>query len=394
MKKRFFGPIILAFVLFVGAIAVPASWLTRFIPEKRVEESAAALNPNMFQGLYLQNKMFEDSKYLPIFGSSELSRLDEFHPSNYFQVNNQGFTPYLVGKGGSQSLIHAINFAAHADQLKGRKMVFIVSPQWFTKHGSNEQHFAPNFSSLQALDLAFNHNIEPKLKKQMMKRMLHYKVVQNDAVLSELYKAAVKGQTWKVNALTPAAKLYYNILEKKDLYYSIEEPQGPKRFVNNNLKGKSWSQLEKLAAQYGKDHTRSNPFFIDDSVYKKIKNKVPKAKGSNKGRTYAYKKSLEFRDFEDMLTILKDAGAKPMFVVIPVNGKFYDYTEFPKKGRTDYYKKVTKQIKAKGFQVADLSGHEYDPYFMKDTIHIAWKGWVYVDKAMEQFYKTGKVTVH
>ncbi len=31
---------------------------------------------------------------------------------------------------------------------------------------------------------------------------------------------------------------------------------------------------------------------------------------------------------------------------------------------------------------------------MKDTIHIAWKGWVYVDKAMEQFYKTGKVTVH
>ncbi|XYJ24239.1 D-alanyl-lipoteichoic acid biosynthesis protein DltD [Bacillus velezensis] len=45
-------------------------------------------------------------------------------------------------------------------------------------------------------------------------------------------------------------------------------------------------------------------------------------------------------------------------------------------------------MKAKGFQVADLSGHEYDPYFMKDTIHIAWKGWVYVDKAMEQFYKT------
>ena len=58
---------------------------------------------------------------------------------------------------------------------------------------------------------------------------------------------------------------------------------------------------------------------------------MPKAKGSNKGRTYAYKKSLEFSDFEDMLTILKDAGAKPMFVVIPVNGKFYDYTGFPKK---------------------------------------------------------------
>ncbi|MXV42431.1 D-alanyl-lipoteichoic acid biosynthesis protein DltD, partial [Bacillus subtilis] len=82
----------------------------------------------------------------------------------------------------------------------------------------------------------------------------------------------------------------------------------------------------------------------------------------------------------------------PMFVTIPVNGKWYDYTGFPKKGRTDYYKKVNKQIRAKGFQVADFSGHEYDPYFMKDTIHIGWKGWVYVDKAIDEFYRTGKVT--
>ncbi|ATL41409.1 D-alanyl-lipoteichoic acid biosynthesis protein DltD [Bacillus velezensis] len=392
MKKRFFGPIILAFVLFVGAIAVPASWLTRFIPEKRVEESAAALNPNMFQGLYLQNKMFEDSKYLPIFGSSELSRLDEFHPSNYFQVNNQGFTPYLVGKGGDQSLIHAVNFAAHYQQLKGKKLVFIVSPQWFIKKGSDEQHFAPNFSSLQALDLAFNNQIDPAVKKNMMKRMLRFKVVQHDAVLSELYKGMVNGQSWKVKAVMPAAKAYYSLLEKKDLYYSMGENKGPERTISENLKGKSWSELKTAAAQLGERSSKSNPFYIDDASYKKIKKKVKRVKGINKGRTYA--KSVEYHDFEDMLDILKDAGAEPMFVVIPVNGKWYDYTGFPKKGRTDYYKKVTKQIKAKGFQVADLSGHEYNPYFMKDTIHIAWKGWVYVDKAMEQFYKTGKVTVH
>lgn len=392
MKKRFFGPIILAFVLFVGAIAVPASWLTRFIPEKRVEESAAALNPNMFQGLYLQNKMFEDSKYMPIFGSSELSRLDEFHPSNYFQVNNQGFTPYLVGKGGDQSLIHAVNFAAHYQQLKGKKLVFIVSPQWFIKKGSDEQHFAPNFSSLQALDLAFNNQIDPAVKKNMMKRMLRFKVVQHDAVLSELYKGMVNGQSWKVKAVMPAAKAYYSLLEKKDLYYSMGETKGPERTISENLKGKSWSELKTAAAQLGERSSTSNPFYIDDASYKKIKKKVKRVKGINKKRTYA--KSVEYHDFEDMLDILKDAGAEPMFVVIPVNGKWYDYTGFPKKGRTDYYKKVTKQIKAKGFQVADLSGHEYDPYFMKDTIHIAWKGWVYVDKAMEQFYKTGKVTVH
>ncbi|MCY9111368.1 D-alanyl-lipoteichoic acid biosynthesis protein DltD [Bacillus atrophaeus] len=390
MKKRFFGPIILAFILFVGAVAVPASWLTRFIPDKRVEESATALNPNMFQGLYLQNKMLEEQKYLPIYGSSELSRLDKFHPSNYFQVNNQGFTPYLVGKGGSQSLIHAINFAAHADQLKGKKLVFIVSPQWFTKHGSDEQHFAPNYSALQGLDLAFNDTIDPAVKKQMMKRMLHYKAVTNDAVLSELYQAMLQGQTWKVNLLKPAAKSYYSLLQKKDLYYSMAESEGPKRHVSESVKDKPWSVLKQEADKMGEDHSRSNVFHIDDPSYRKLKHKVLKVKDRNKHRTYA--KSPEFGDFELMLDILKDAGAEPMFVSIPVNGKWYDYTGFPKNGRTDYYKKVKKQIEAKGFQVADLSGHEYDPYFMKDTIHIGWKGWVYVDKAIEEFYKTGKVS--
>ncbi|MBT2624915.1 D-alanyl-lipoteichoic acid biosynthesis protein DltD [Bacillus sp. HU-1818] len=390
MKKRFFGPIILAFILFVGAVAVPASWLTRFIPDKRVEESATALNPNMFQGLYLQNKMLEEQKYLPIYGSSELSRLDKFHPSNYFQVNNQGFTPYLVGKGGSQSLIHAINFAAHADQLKGKKLVFIVSPQWFTKHGSDEQHFAPNYSALQGLDLAFNDTIDPAVKKQMMKRMLHYKAVTNDAVLSELYQAMLQGQTWKVNLLKPAAKSYYSLLQKKDLYYSMAESEGPKRQVSQSVKDKPWSVLKQEADKMGEDHSRSNVFHIDDPSYRKLKHKVLKVKDRNKHRTYA--KSPEFGDFELMLDILKDAGAEPMFVSIPVNGKWYDYTGFPKNGRTDYYKKVKKQIEAKGFQVADLSGHEYDPYFMKDTIHIGWKGWVYVDKAIEEFYKTGKVS--
>ncbi|MCO4852606.1 D-alanyl-lipoteichoic acid biosynthesis protein DltD [Bacillus vallismortis] len=390
MKKRFFGPIILAFILFAGAIAVPSSWLSGFITDKRVKESATALNPSMFQGLYLQNQMLKDPEYLPIYGSSELSRLDEFHPSNYFQVNNEGFTPYLVGKGGSQSLIHSLNFAAHMDQLKGKKIVFIVSPQWFIKRGSDEQHFAPNYSALQGLDLAFNEQIDPDVKKNMMKRMLRFKAVQNDAILCELYKAIVNGQTWKVNALKPAAKVYYSMLEKKDMYYSATESSGPKRYISQSVKDQSWSELNKLADQSGKRHAGSNDFYIDNPVYKKLKPKVPKLKGKNKGKSYAV--SPEYGDFEMMLDILKDAGAEPMFVTIPVNGKWYDYTGFPKKGRTDYYQKVNKQIRAKGFQVADFSKHEYDPYFMKDTIHIGWKGWVYVDKAIDEFYKTGKVT--
>ena len=40
-----------------------------------------------------------------------------------------------------------------------------------------------------------------------------------------------------------------------------------------------------------------------------------------------------------------------------------------------------------GFTYADYSEHEYDPYFMRDTIHIGWKGWVYLDEDMQKFLK-------
>ncbi|MED0819055.1 D-alanyl-lipoteichoic acid biosynthesis protein DltD, partial [Bacillus paranthracis] len=31
--------------------------------------------------------------------------------------------------------------------------------------------------------------------------------------------------------------------------------------------------------------------------------------------------------------------------------------------------------------------HEYDKYFLKDTIHIGWKGWVYFDEEIQKFYQ-------
>ena len=79
----------------------------------------------------------------------------------------------------------------------------------------------------------------------MMKRMLRFKVVQHDAVLSELYKGMVNGQSWKVKAVMPAAKAYYSLLEKKIFIIQWEKPS-TERTISENLKGKSWSELKQL----------------------------------------------------------------------------------------------------------------------------------------------------
>jgi D-alanine transfer protein len=393
MRKVFFAPIILAFLVFLIVILIPNRCIEHLIPKNRVHEAATNLNMFMFQGKYIQGKMLESKYYLPIYGSSELSRLDQFHPSNFFKENNERFTPFLIGRGGTESLIHFLNFAEHTGQLKDKKMVFVLSPQWFQPNGADESHFVPNYSSLQGYDLAFNDKIDPNLKKMAIRRLLTYTPVQNDWMLSTLYKAEISHDPWKqrqAELVKPFAKAYQHILVKKDLYYALAGGPYRHRVISSKVKNKSWTKLEKEAKQIGAMKSNTNHFYVVNSQYNKLKSRVPDLKNYKKGASYG--QSVEYGDFQLVLDLLKDSGAKPLFISVPVNGKWYDYTGFPKEGRTAYYKRIKNQIEAEGFQVADFSSHEYDPYFMKDTIHIGWKGWVYADRAILNYYKDNNKT--
>lgn len=387
MKKVFFAPLILAFLVLFILVIIPNEWIENLIPKNRINEAATELNLFMFQGKYIQEKMLEDNRYLPMYGSSELARLDEFHPANYFKENNDGFTPFLIGRGGTESLIHFLNFAEHTNQLKGKRMVFVLSPQWFQPGGADESHFVPNYSTLQGYDLAFNKKIDPKLKKMAIKRLLKYTSVQNDQILSTLYEAEISNNPWKhreASLVKPFALAYRNVLVKKDLYYTLAGGIRRHRVISSNVKGKSWTQLKNEAKKLGAKNTLSNHFYVVNSQYKKLKNRVPELRNYKKNATYGH--SIEYHDFQLVLDLLKESGAKPLFISVPVNGRWYDYTGFPKEGRTAYYTRIKKQIEEEGFQIADFSSHEYDPYFMKDTIHIGWKGWVYADQAIQNFY--------
>jgi len=388
MKRPVFLPLLLAFSVLFILVIIPDRWIMSMIPENRIKQAATELDPLMFQGKYTQQKMLEHDQYLPIYGSSELARLDRFHPSNYFQEVHEGFTPFLVGRGGSESLIHFLNFAEHTDQLKGKKIVFVLSPQWFNTKGADESHFEPNYSSLQAYDFAFNQKIDPQVKKKAIRRLLAYSSVKNDLILSTLYKSEITNDPWtqrEAIVLRPFAAVYRALLEKKDLYYTLAGGIPRNRDITPKVRNKTWSQLEQEADQYGAKRATNNHFFIVNSQYNKIKGFLPSLKNKNNHKSYG--KSKEYGDFQLVLDVLKQSGAKPLFISVPVNGYYYDYTGFPKKGRLVYYERIKKQIEAEGFQVADLSGHEYDPYFMKDTIHIGWKGWVYMDHAIDEYYQ-------
>ncbi|MFD3450076.1 D-alanyl-lipoteichoic acid biosynthesis protein DltD [Microbacteriaceae bacterium 4G12] len=389
MKQPKFGPIILAISIFCVMLFIPSRFLLPLISKEKVEQAANSLQTEKLQGIALQQKMLENKNYFPLYGSSEFARMDVYHPSNYFQVKEEGFTPFLIGRGGTQSLIHTLNLATEMDNLKNRKLIFIISPQWFVKTGITEENFASNFSSQQAYHFIFNNQLKPEMKKQVAKRLLSFEVVRKDLLLkTELEGIVNNDMKHKAKAMVgkPLAYIYRNVLDRKDLLTSMFDIKSHKTSSDKKLKNMNWEQLRSHADKTGEVESTSNIYGIEDPYFnKQIRSKLQERKGYL--ADMSYDQSPEYDDLQVILDIFKQTGAKPLFLSIPVKGSWYDYAAFPKERRDAYYNKVRGQIEKAGFPLVDFSQHEYDKYFLKDHIHVGWKGWVYVDEAIEKFYQ-------
>ncbi|PGR79245.1 D-alanyl-lipoteichoic acid biosynthesis protein DltD [Bacillus cereus] len=389
MNKAKFGPMLLALALFAVFLLIPTRFLLPLLSDEKVEQAATSLKEEKIQSMILQQKMLADPKYLPMYGSSEFARMDAFHPSNYFKVKPEGFTPFLLGRGGTQDLVHVLNFASTMDQLKDKKMVFVLSPQWFVPQGIDETHFAPNFSKQQGYHFIFNNDLKPEMKKQIAKRLLNFEIVKKETLLKiSLEGIAYDDTKYKVKALAakPFAYIYRNILDRKDLFTAMFNIKPHKEKLDPSLKQMNWEEARKHADQTGAAESGSNQYGIEDGYFNsKIKKKLKQREGYLKND--AYDQSPEYEDLQIVLDLLKQSGAKPLFISVPVKGPWYDYAGFPKERREAYYKKVHEQIEKAGYPITDFSNHEYDKYFLKDHMHLGWKGWVYIDEAIQQFYK-------
>ena len=94
----------------------------------------------------------------------------------------------------------------------------------------------------------------------------------------------------------------------------------------------------------------------------------------------SYDESLEYEDLELFLNISKELGLDLHLISVPVHGIWYDYVGFPKEKRQSYYKKIREIASSHKTALLDLSNHEYTDYFLKDIMHLGWKGWLYIDE--------------
>lgn len=390
MLKRLwqiFGPVICALVLVVVVIyCYPQGRKHNYQTDKRnaVTLTTANFKSRINKTNALSNK---EHRFVPFFGSSEWLRFDALHPAVLAEKYDRNYRPYFIGQRGAASLNQYLGMQQMLPELKNGTAVYVLSPQWFTKKGYNSAAFQQFFNNDQ-LSSFLNQNEFDENSEYAAKRILEMKP--EIAMKSQLSKVA-KGQ--ELNTFDKTYVQFLAELNKREdaLFSPFAAPNNANydKKVLPYLKELpdefSYEALDQVAVRDAEEHTKSNSFGIDDRFYKKrLSKKIGKLKGFQEHLSYEV--SQEYGDLQLVLNQFAKSKTNVIFVIPPVNSKWMAYTGLNQEMYDATVLKIRYQLESQGFtNIADFSKDGDQAYFMQDTIHMGWRGWVAFDKAVDPF---------
>jgi D-alanine transfer protein len=348
-------------------------------------------------GMFLVEQSAERDDLI-VFGSSELRTTEiSTHPANFFEGKRAGFQVNLVGRGSCQSLIHAISIAASGDSLTGKKVALITSPQSYVPEGIAPDMFYANFSEQQYLALLQDDSLSEGLKRLISQRVStlldRYRAMPDAAETDPAIEWLAAGYA-EPNPLVSARNLalspYYAfrrfLLDQKDMVAAREPLLSAVDGTPTAQSPIDWAAEEKAAVEEARAMTSNNEFGMLDGYYTTyIGNRLDRQK--DKEATLSYYVSEEYHDLRILFEVCIEKGIEPLFIHVPLHGPWSDYTGFSVERRQEYYKNVRDIATDFGIQTLDLTAYEYEEYFLCDVMHLGWKGWLAVDKALVEFYE-------
>ncbi|MEI6101188.1 MAG: D-alanyl-lipoteichoic acid biosynthesis protein DltD [Eubacteriales bacterium] len=357
------------------------------------------LTNHKFKSVVLQ-KLAAGKGDLMLYGSSEFEASIGYSTHPYVFFNQfSGLQVNLFGKAGYHSLVHTADFGSLGDTLKGRKVVFFLSPQWFTKEGLDSNTFDSCSSVLQIFGLLFNPNLSDETKRAFAAR--YAAISEKDSHeafgMAENFCSMYAKTGWandtKRFALTPFYWTQYQMLVLKDdvkswLYLrnasstsvTTEDAFAP---AGQDI---DWNAVLQQARAEAAARSNNNVFGMENNAYDGVSQAANSKAYSDTLRISPFNQSPEYEDFKLLLDVCREEGIKPLIVSVPVNGKWYDFEGVGRQERQAYYDAVRAMVQGYGFELADFSGYEYEDYFLNDPYHLGWVGWVYVDQAVTNYF--------
>lgn len=360
---------------------------------------ALGLDPEVTEkitGEYLLTAAAAEPDSLIVFGSSELKTTDICtNPANFFAEKRCGFQVDLVGRGSCQSLVHALSIAGSGEALRGKKVVLITAPQSYVEGGIAPDLFMANFSGQQALRMLADDTIPDEIKQYLSSRVqqlmaqygAEYGAAPEAYTAAGLLTKAVAAENALTQAfLRPYAAVSRWLLDTKDAATAagiMRAYSDVKAAVPQEI---DWDAELEAALSQAQRMATNNDFFMLDGYYSTyVGRKLSQFEGRDADLSYAV--SPEYDDLRCLLELCRAKELDVLFVHVPMHGSWNDYTGFTAEKRAAYYEAVREIVtQYDNVTLLDLTPMEYEPYFLCDTMHLGWKGWLEVDRAIVQFY--------
>ncbi len=327
---------------------------------------------------------------LIILGSSELDSWVPQNPKNMFPNSELNCNVDLVGRAVVQDLADAIKIGALQKSFKGKKIVLVVSLQWFLDKDIDLNGFKAHFSEIQFYKFMNNKAISRKNKIYVCERIS--KLLKGDSAFARpyMYATLYKRSNSLCNVLLSCFKPYYLIREKfldlKDKYQAYKSVNKFKNEPYRDAIAINWKEEEYKAQKMGEEYCTNNSFYVQDEYYDEyLKNRINESKNSYDPNLDLCA-SKEFDDYKLILEIFKESEINPYIIFVSTNGFYYDYVGLGREKRISFYDKLRSMADEYHFDYLDLRDKEYEPYFYKDVMHLGWKGWLYVNKQITKHY--------
>ena len=268
--------------------------------------------------------------------------------------------------------------------------MLILSPQWFTKEGIQKEEAAAFISPDIFEEVLRNKKISEKSKDIFAKRTLSILIGSEETKktydsLKRIYdKYQKKGLKDRILLTAENYKSQWHY--KKHILEELrgKDTSGFKQEETNPELPAKEEMLKEAAGRAGIKSSNNTYEVQNDYFNEYMKPRLSSLKDSQKDVDYS--ESVEYEDLKLFIKMAKEQNIDIKLVSIPLHGKWSDYTGFSKEKRERYYENIRILAKDEKVELLDYSDHEYDPYFLKDIMHVGEKGWVYIDEEIQKFH--------
>ena len=390
MLKRLwmiFGPVLIAGLLvFLLIFFYPTEMRHNLGAEKR---SAVATTIDSFKERSQKVRALSDPnmRFVPFFGSSEWLRFDGAHPAVLAEKYNRSYRPYLLGQRGAASLNQYFGMQQILSEIENKQAVFVISPQWFTESDYEPAVFQEYFNSDQLTSFLENQSGDissQHASKRLLKQFSN--VSMKDIVQKIANKESLSEFDYmRIEIGSLINQKQANFFGQFSIRQWLKYKEHVEKYLNTIPDQFSYQAIEYVVKADAEKNTSNNEFGMDNRFYDtQIRDYLKKLKGSQ--TSYNYLKSSEYNDLQLVLTQFSKSKVNPIFIIPPVNKKWMDYAGLREDMYQQTVQKIRYQLESQGFtNIADFSKDGGEPFFMKDTIHLGWLGWLAFDKAVDPF---------